>query len=114
MKNSILGLEKDFIQLKDIELKDIEVKFKREIKELFFKPIIVTIDEMYRLEKKEIKKIRPIKKTCYEWLIDSTPKPIRKSLGGFKDKIVSLFKTNTPKETLLKRKETKKTKKTKS
>ena len=25
------------------------------------------------------------------------PDPIRKSVGGFKDKVVSLFKTNTPK-----------------
>ena len=47
VKNSLLGLENDFIELKDIELKDIEVKFKGEIKELFFKPIIVTIDKMY-------------------------------------------------------------------
>ena len=31
VKNSLLELEKDFIQLKDIELKDIEVKIKREI-----------------------------------------------------------------------------------
>ena len=101
VKNSLLGLENDFIELKDIELKDIEVKFKGEIKELFFKPIIVTIDKMYSFEKKEMKKIRPIKKTCYDWLIVSTPKPIRKCLGGFKDKIVSLFKTNTPRETCM-------------
>ena len=30
-------------------------------------------------------------------------KPIRKSLGGFKNEIVSLFKTNTPKETMQER-----------
>ena len=43
VKNSLLELEKDFIELKDIELKDREVKIKREIKGLFFKPIIVPV-----------------------------------------------------------------------
>ena len=46
VKKSLLELEKDFIELKDIELKDREVKIKREIKELFFKLIIVFIDDM--------------------------------------------------------------------
>ena len=41
IKNSPLELEKDFI-----ELKDGEVNIKREIEELFFKPIIVSIDDM--------------------------------------------------------------------
>ena len=31
VKNSLLKLEKDFIELKDIELKDREAKIKREI-----------------------------------------------------------------------------------
>ena len=97
--NSLSELEKDFIELKDIELKDIEVKIKREVNELFFKPIIVSIvsiDDMYRFEKKKEgnEKIRPIKKTLYDRLINYIGKPIRKSLGGFKDK--SLFKINTP------------------
>ena len=52
---------------------------------------------MDRFEKKEMKKIRPIKNTWYDWLINYIPEPIRKSVGGFKDKIVSLFKTNTTK-----------------
>ena len=30
-------------------------------------------------------------------------KPIRKSVGGFKNEIVNLFKTNTPKETIQER-----------
>ena len=46
VKKNLLELEKDFIELKDIELKDREVKIKREIKELFFKLIIVFIDDM--------------------------------------------------------------------
>ena len=67
----------------------------------FFKPIIVSIDVMDRREKKkEMKKIRPIKYTRYDWLINSIPEPIAKSVGGFKDKTKSLFKTNTPIETV--------------
>ena len=36
VKKSLLELEKDFIELRDRELKDTEVKIKREIEELFF------------------------------------------------------------------------------
>ena len=35
VKNSLLELEKDFIELKDRELRDRELKIKREIEELF-------------------------------------------------------------------------------
>ena len=45
-------------------------------------------------EQKEMKKKRPIKSTWYNWLINYIPEPIRKTVGGFKDKVVSLFKTN--------------------
>ena len=41
VKYSLLESEKDFIDLKDIELKDKEIEAKREIKKLFFKPIFV-------------------------------------------------------------------------
>ena len=51
------------------ERKDREVKIKREIEELFFKPIIVSTDDMDELKQKEMKKIRPIKNTWYDWLI---------------------------------------------
>ena len=47
-----------------------------------------------------MKKTRPIKNTWYDWLINYIPQSIRKSVGGFKDKILSLFKTNTPKQTM--------------
>ena len=47
-----------------------------------------------------MKKIRPVKNTWYDWLINYIPEPKRKSVGGFKDKIVSLFKTNAPKQTV--------------
>ena len=55
---------------------------------------------MDKFERKEMKKIRPIKNTCFDWLIDYIPEPITESLSGFKDEIVSLFKTNTPKQTV--------------
>ena len=47
---------------------------------------------MDRLEQKETKKNTPIKSTRYDWLIPETK---QKTLDGFKDKIVILFKTNT-------------------
>ena len=100
VKNSLLELEKYFIELKDRELKDKEVKIKREIEELFFKIIVVSIDDMNKFEQKEMKKIRPIKNTCCGWLINYIPESVRKSVGGFKGKIESLFKTNTPKQTM--------------
>ena len=40
------------------------------------------------LKKKEIKKIRPIKNTWYCCLTNYIPDPIRKSVGGFNDKVV--------------------------
>ena len=43
VKNSLLELEKDIINLKDIELKDRKVKIKKQIVELFIKPILVSI-----------------------------------------------------------------------
>ena len=49
---------------------------------------------------KKRKKIRPIKNTRYDWLINHIPKSIRVYVVRFKDKIVSLFKTNTPKQTV--------------
>ena len=68
------------------------------MQELFLKPIIVSKDDMDRFGKNEMKKIRPIKNTWYDWLINYISEPKRKSVCGFKGKIVSLFKTNTPKQ----------------
>ena len=45
VKNSILELEKRFMEFKIAELKDREEKIKREI-ELFYKPTIVSKDDM--------------------------------------------------------------------
>ena len=52
IKNSLLKLEKDFIELKDRKLKERKVKIKREMEELFFKLIFVSIDDMDMLEQK--------------------------------------------------------------
>ena len=65
VKNNVLQSQ-FFLELKEGELKDIEVKIKREIEELFFKPIIVSVDDMNKFEQKDIKKKRPIKNTCYD------------------------------------------------
>ena len=53
---------------------------------------------MDKSEQKETKKKRPIKNTWCDWLINYVPKPKRKFVGSFKDKVVSLFKTNTSKD----------------
>ena len=55
------------------------------------------MDQFYQ---KEMKKVMPFKNTCYDWLINYIPEPIRKSVGGFKDKVISCFKKNTPKQTV--------------
>ena len=52
VKNSLLEIEKDFIDF-FIELKNREVKIKREIEELFCKPIIVSIDDIDEFEQKK-------------------------------------------------------------
>ena len=58
-------MEKDFIDLKDMELKDREIEIKKEIEELLIKPIIVSIEAVDRFEKK-MKNIRPIKNTWFD------------------------------------------------
>ena len=45
VKNSLLELEKYFMELKGRELNDIEAQDKREIEELFFKLIIVSTED---------------------------------------------------------------------
>ena len=57
--NSLLELEKDFIKMKDKDLLDREVKIKGELEELFFKAIIMSIDDMDKFEKK-MKKVKTL------------------------------------------------------
>ena len=58
VKNSVLELKKDFIGLKGRESKDREVAIKREIEELFFKTMIMSVYDMDKFEQKEMKKIK--------------------------------------------------------
>ena len=58
------------------------------------------IDNMDKFEQKEMKKIRSIKNTWYNWLVNYVTDPIRKSVASFKNKAVSLFNPNTPKQTV--------------
>ena len=51
VKYNLLELEKDFIEF-ELELKDKEIKIKRETKKLFLKLLIVPMDDMDRFEKK--------------------------------------------------------------
>ena len=61
VKNEFLRLEKVFIDLKDGELKDKEIKSKRKIEKLMFQPIIVSINDMDKFEQNEMKKEIPKK-----------------------------------------------------
>ena len=51
VKNNFLKLEKDVIELNGIELKDREIKIKREIEKLFLEPVIISIGDMNKFEK---------------------------------------------------------------
>ena len=55
--------------MKDIELNDTKAKIKKEIEKLFNKPIIVSKDDMDKFEEHEMKKIRPIIRNWFDWLI---------------------------------------------
>ena len=73
-----------------------DVRIKQEIEELFFKPIIVSLDDTHKFQQEEMKKIRLIKNTRYDWLINICD-PIRKSLCGIKDKIIKILSLMPPK-----------------
>ena len=117
VKNSLLELKKDFMELKDRELKDRKEKCKTEIKELFHKPIIVSEDDMDKFEEQEMKKIRPKIIRWFDWSIkqnvmEKKPKITRDKL---KDKIINhiwtLSKTKKEKEERKKRKHNSRTNK---
>ena len=104
VKNSLLELEKDFAELKDIELKDRKDKNKKEIEKLFNKPLIVSKDDIDKFEEHEMKKWRPVIRNWFDRLIKQSvmgkkSKIIRDKL---KDKIISdiwrLFDTEEEKE----------------
>ena len=66
VRNSLLEIEKDFIELKDRELKDRELKIKWRDRRAIFKPIIVSVNDMDKFEQKEMNKIKPTKNTWYD------------------------------------------------
>ena len=68
-KNSLLELKKDIMKLKDRELKDRKEKIKREIEELFCKPIIVSNNDLDKYEEQEMKEIRPIIRHWFDRLM---------------------------------------------
>ena len=82
------------MELKNKELQDRELKRKRNRRSIF-KPIIVSIDDMEKLEQKEMMMKRPIETAWYDCLINYIPDTIRKNVGDCKDKVVSLLKKNT-------------------
>ena len=51
--NCTLEFKKYFMESRDRDLKDREVKIKREIEELFLEPIIESKDNMNRFEEKK-------------------------------------------------------------
>ena len=69
-KNQFLKVKNSLLEKKNIELKDREIKIKRKIEEPFCKPNINSIDGMDKSEEIEMKKIRPIKNTWNDWLIE--------------------------------------------
>ena len=104
VKNSLLEFEKDFIQLKDRESKIRKEKLERDIKGLFHKPLIVSKDDMDKIEEQIMKKIRPVITEWFDQVINKNvmgkkPKIIRDEL---KDKIFNdiwtLFETKNKKE----------------
>ena len=59
---NFLELEKDFMELKDKDLKYGEERDRRETEKLFHKPIIMSKYDMDQFVEQTMKKIRPIKK----------------------------------------------------
>ena len=80
-KKQLLESQKNFKGLKDLELNDTRAKIKKEIEKLFNKPIIVSKDDMDKFEEHEMKKIRPIIRNWFDWLI-------KQSVIGKKPKII--------------------------
>ena len=57
-----MALEKDLMELKDIEWKNREEELRKKIEELFYSPIIKSKDDIGKSEEQKMKKIRLIKK----------------------------------------------------
>ena len=53
---------------------------------------------MEKFEQKEMKKNKSFKNAWHDWLINYIAELVRKTLDGFKGKVVSIFKKSTPKD----------------
>ena len=63
----------------------------------------MSVDDTKKLEQNVMKKKMYFKNTWLDWLFNYIPDPLRKSVGGFKNKISSLFKTNKPEQDVYRR-----------
>ena len=52
VNNSLLEIDKDFKELRDKKLRDRDIKIRKEIEELFFKPVNISIDNMDKSQEK--------------------------------------------------------------
>ena len=66
-------------------MKDKEEKFKREIEELFYKPTVVSKDDLDKFEEQEMKKIGQIKRNWFDRLIKESV--MRKKSKIIRDKL---------------------------
>ena len=66
---------------------------EREIEKLFFKPIMVSKNDMDKFEEQEIKKIRRIKRNCFDRLIKQNVmrKKSKIIIDKLKYKIINLW-----------------------
>ena len=53
---------------------------------------MVSKDDMGRFEQEEMKIIRPIKNTLYDWSINYIRQPVRKTVSVLKDKFLNLLR----------------------
>ena len=53
---------------------------------------MVSKDDMGRFEQEEMKIIRPIKNTLYDWSINYIRQPVRKTVSVLKDKFINLLR----------------------
>ena len=100
VRKSLSKLVNDVKELIDRELKGRETNIKKKkIEKLFSKRINASIEDMDNLKGNEITKNRPfVKNTWYNCLINFILEPIKETLGGVKDEIMSLFKINRTKD----------------
>ena len=69
-RNNLLELQNDFKELNDRELRNMEINNKKEIDEIFFKLMKLSINVMDKFKEKEMANKRPFRNdTLNYWLI---------------------------------------------